>query len=95
MIITYFFFNEVEHLFYRLPSKKQRSQSLTPSEACNRMSQEKCNSADGVIQSPLMTRSVGSETGNVKFSTHSLPRTTHNTRLSLSNSSNTLGRHCR
>ncbi|XP_050294522.1 breast cancer anti-estrogen resistance protein 3 homolog isoform X2 [Anthonomus grandis grandis] len=80
----------------RLPSKKQRSHSLTPAEA-NRMSQEKCNSADGVIQSPLMTRSVGSESVNsgLKFSTHSLPRTTHNTRLSLSNSANTLGRHCR
>ncbi|XP_066153168.1 breast cancer anti-estrogen resistance protein 3 homolog isoform X3 [Euwallacea fornicatus] len=76
----------------RLPSKKQRSHSLTPAEA-NRMSQEKCNSADGVIQSPLMTRSVGAESG--KFSTHSLPRTTHNTRLTLSNSANTLGRHCR
>ncbi|CAG9769770.1 unnamed protein product [Ceutorhynchus assimilis] len=80
----------------RLPSKKQRSQSLTPAEA-NRMSQEKCNSADGVIQSPLMTRSVGSESvsSGLKFSTHSLPRTTHSTRLSLSNSANTLGRHCR
>ncbi|XP_030768424.1 breast cancer anti-estrogen resistance protein 3 homolog isoform X2 [Sitophilus oryzae] len=80
----------------RLPSKKQRSQSLTPSEV-NRMSQEKCNSADGVIQSPLMTRSVGSESvsSGLKFSTHSLPRTTHNTRLSLSNSANTLGRNSR
>uniref|UniRef100_A0AAR5Q376 SH2 domain-containing protein n=1 Tax=Dendroctonus ponderosae TaxID=77166 RepID=A0AAR5Q376_DENPD len=80
----------------RLPSKKQRSQSLTPSEV-NRMQQEKCNSADGVIQSPLMTRSVGSESvsSGLKFSTHSLPRTSHNTRLSLSNSANTLGRHCR
>ncbi|XP_076255078.1 breast cancer anti-estrogen resistance protein 3 homolog isoform X3 [Rhynchophorus ferrugineus] len=80
----------------RLPSKKQRSQSLTPSEV-NRMAQEKCNSADGVIQSPLMTRSVGSESvsSGLKFSTHSLPRTIHNTRLSISNSANTLGRNSR
>ncbi|KAL1512940.1 hypothetical protein ABEB36_002439 [Hypothenemus hampei] len=80
----------------RLPSKKQRSQSLTPAEA-NRMSQEKCNSADGVIQSPMMSRSTGSESisSGLKFSTHSLPRSSHNTRLSLSNSANTLGRHCR
>ncbi|XP_063903243.1 breast cancer anti-estrogen resistance protein 3 homolog isoform X3 [Zophobas morio] len=79
----------------RLPSKKQRSQSLTPSEV-NRISQEKCNSADGVIQSPLMTRSAGADTINagLKFSTHSLPRSP-NTKLSLSASSNTLGRNCR
>ncbi|KAJ8980281.1 hypothetical protein NQ317_005200, partial [Molorchus minor] len=79
----------------RLPSKKQRSQSLTPNEV-NRISQEKCNSADGVIQSPLMTRSAGADIINVglKFSTHSLPRNPHN-KLSLSNSSNTLGRNCR
>lgn len=79
----------------RLPTKKQRSQSLTPSEV-NRISQEKCNSADGVIQSPLMTRSVGADcvTGNAKFSTHSLPRNPHN-KLSLSASANTLGRNCR
>nr|CAI5842225.1 unnamed protein product [Callosobruchus analis] len=79
----------------RLPSKKQRSQSLTPSEV-NRISQEKCNSADGVIQSPLMTRSAGSDGIPIgsKFSTHSLPRNPHN-KLSLSCSSNTLGRNCR
>ncbi|XP_019877057.1 breast cancer anti-estrogen resistance protein 3 homolog isoform X2 [Aethina tumida] len=79
----------------RLPSKKQRSQSLTPSEV-NRVSQEKCNSADGVIQSPLMTRSAGADAigASLKFSTHSLPRTTHN-KLSLSTSSSTLGRNCR
>ncbi|XP_018575403.1 breast cancer anti-estrogen resistance protein 3 homolog [Anoplophora glabripennis] len=79
----------------RLPSKKQRSQSLTPNEV-NRISQEKCNSADGVIQSPLMTRSAGSDatTAGLKFSTHSLPRNPHN-KLSLSSSSNTLGRNCR
>jgi hypothetical protein len=79
----------------RLPSKKQRSQSLTPSEV-NRISQEKCNSADGVIQSPLMTRSAGADTINagLKFSTHSLPRSP-NAKLSLSSSSNTLGRNCR
>lgn len=76
----------------RLPSKKQRSQSLTPSEV-NRISQEKCNSADGVIQSPLMTRSAGADgiVSGLKFSTHSLPRTPHN-KLSLSASSNTLGK---
>ncbi|XP_060516696.1 breast cancer anti-estrogen resistance protein 3 homolog isoform X2 [Cylas formicarius] len=80
----------------RLPSKKQRSQSLTPSEV-NRMAQEKCNSADGVIQPPLMTRSVGSDgvASGLKFSTHSLPRITNNTKLSLSCSANTLGRNCR
>ncbi|XP_044753073.1 breast cancer anti-estrogen resistance protein 3 homolog isoform X3 [Coccinella septempunctata] len=79
----------------RLPSKKQRSHSLTPNEV-NRVAHEKCNSADGVIQSPLMTRSAGPETvsSNLKFSTHSLPRTTH-AKLSLSVSSNTLGRNCR
>ncbi|XP_008200850.1 breast cancer anti-estrogen resistance protein 3 homolog isoform X4 [Tribolium castaneum] len=79
----------------RLPNKKQRSQSLTPSEV-NRISQEKCNSADGVIQSPLMTRSAGADLINsgLKFSTHSLPRSP-NTKLSLSASSNTLGRNCR
>lgn len=78
----------------RLPSKKQRSHSLTPSEV-NRVSQEKCNSADGVIQSPLMTRSAGADTitPSSRFSTHSLPRTTCTTRLSLSPSSNTLGRN--
>lgn len=79
----------------RLPSKKQRSQSLTPSEV-NRISQEKCNSADGVIQSPLMTRSAGADSinGSMKFSSHSLPRSPH-TKLSLSSSANTLGRNCR
>lgn len=79
----------------RLPSKKQRSQSLTPNEV-NRISQEKCNSADGVIQSPLMTRSAGADAtmAGLKFSTHSLPRNPHN-KLSLSSSSNTLGRNCR
>ncbi|XP_028134652.1 breast cancer anti-estrogen resistance protein 3 homolog isoform X2 [Diabrotica virgifera virgifera] len=79
----------------RLPSKKQRSQSLTPSEV-NRISQEKCNSADGVIQSPLMTRSAGADTinHNHRFSSHSLPRNPHN-KLSLSCSANTLGRDCR
>lgn len=75
----------------RLPSKKQRSQSLTPSEVI-RISQEKCNSADGVIQSPLMTRSAGENA--LKFSTHSLPRTP-NSKLSLSSSSSTLGRNSR
>ncbi|CAH1100298.1 unnamed protein product [Psylliodes chrysocephalus] len=76
----------------RLPSKKQRSQSLTPSEV-NRISQEKCNSADGVIQSPLMTRSAGADAVNssLRFSSHSLPRNTHN-KLSISCSANTLGR---
>ncbi|CAH0557408.1 unnamed protein product [Brassicogethes aeneus] len=79
----------------RLPSKKQRSHSLTPSEV-NRVSQEKCNSADGVIQSSLMTRSAGADyiNSSMKFSTHSLPRTTHG-KLSLSASSSTLGRNYR
>ena len=71
----------------KLPSKKQRSQSLTPSEV-NRISQEKCNSADGMIQSPLMTRSTGLD-NTTKFC--SLPRTSCN-RLSISPSSVTLGR---
>lgn len=77
----------------RLPSRKQRSQSLTPSEV-NRIAQEKANSADGVIQSPLMTRSAGSEltNSNLKFSTQSLPRTTC-TKITLSPSSLTLGRN--
>lgn len=77
----------------RLPSKKQRSHSLTAAEV-NRMSQqEKCNSADGVIQFPLMTRSAGADAIlNSKFSTHSLPRSPC-TRLTLSPSSNTLGRN--
>lgn len=57
----------------KLPCRKQRSQSLTPSEV-SRIAQEKANSADGVIQSPLMTRSAGSELGNLKFGTQSLPR---------------------
>ncbi|KAJ8960759.1 hypothetical protein NQ318_020052 [Aromia moschata] len=60
----------------RLPSKKQRSQSLTPNEV-NR-------SAGG----------ADSMTAGLKFSTHSLPRSPHN-KLSLSSSSNTLGRNCR
>lgn len=79
----------------RLPSKKQRSQSLTPSEV-NWIAHEKCNSADGVIQSPLMTRSAGVDTINsgLKFFTHSLPRTPLS-KLSLSVSANTLGRHPR
>uniref|UniRef100_A0A1Y1MWI1 SH2 domain-containing protein n=3 Tax=Photinus pyralis TaxID=7054 RepID=A0A1Y1MWI1_PHOPY len=77
----------------RLPSKKQRSQSLTPSEV-NRVAQEKCNSADGVIQFPIMTRSVGADTINsdAKFSTHSLPRSPC-TKLSLSPSTIVLGRN--
>lgn len=54
----------------RLPSKKQRSQSLTPNEV-NRACQEKCNSADGVIQSPLMTRSAGADTFNTGSSSFS------------------------
>ncbi|XP_045469752.1 breast cancer anti-estrogen resistance protein 3 homolog isoform X3 [Harmonia axyridis] len=73
----------------RLPSKKQRSHSLTPSEV-HRASQEKCNSADGV----LMTRSAGPVDSSSRFSTHSLPRATH-TKLSLSVSSSTLGRNGR
>ncbi|KAK9739675.1 SH2 domain [Popillia japonica] len=74
----------------KLPSKKQRSQSLTPSEV-NRISQEKCNSADGVIQ-PLMTRSAGSDTINAKFA--SLPRNSC-AKLTISASSVTLGRNMR
>ncbi|XP_067001303.1 breast cancer anti-estrogen resistance protein 3 homolog isoform X2 [Anabrus simplex] len=69
----------------RLPSKKQRSHSLTPAELNTRPSQqahsprgtpdEKSNSADGVIQTSAMTRSAGHEpVSNNKFSTHSLPR---------------------
>ncbi|KAJ9579702.1 hypothetical protein L9F63_004628, partial [Diploptera punctata] len=69
----------------RLPSKKQRSQSLTPAEINGRTQQalsprgpeEKSNSADGVIQNS-MTRSAYQESstnnGGGKFSTHSLPR---------------------
>lgn len=77
----------------RLPSKKQRSQSLTPAEVTC-MAQEKCNSADGVIQSPLMTRSAGADAINsdLKFSTHSLPRN-QCARLSLSPSTIVLGRN--
>lgn len=77
----------------RLPSKKQRSQSLTPSEV-NRACQEKCNSADGVIQSPMMTRSAGADalTAGLKFSTHSLPRSSCN-KMSLSPSTMTVGRN--
>lgn len=74
----------------KLPSKKQRSQSLTPSEV-NRISQEKCNSADGVIQ-PVMTRSAGSDTINSKFA--SLPRNSC-AKLTISASSVTLGRNMR
>lgn len=99
----------------RLPSKKQRSHSLTPAEV-NRMSQvsaylwcsqilvlsspcflqEKCNSADGVIQMPVMTRSVGEavDVNPSNFSTHSLPRNTNSCkRLSLSPSTIVLGRN--
>ncbi|XP_022920538.2 SH2 domain-containing protein 3C isoform X2 [Onthophagus taurus] len=77
----------------KLPSKKQRSQSLTPSEV-NRIAQEKCYSADGVIQ-PVMTRSVGSDTiNNLNYKFASLPRTSC-TRLSISPSTGTLGRHIR
>lgn len=77
----------------KLPSRKQRSQSLTPSEV-NRIAQEKANSADGVIQSPIMTRSADSDsvTCGLKFSTQSLPRSSC-TRISLSPSSLTLGRN--
>lgn len=87
----------------RLPSKKQRSHSLTPSEqfiggrvaataAGPGPQHEKCNSADGVIQqSPnLMTRSIGPHDGNLKFSTHSLPRSSCN-RMSISPSSLSIG----
>lgn len=70
----------------RLPSKKQRSQSLTPAEINGRPQQtvsprgpeEKSNSADGVIQNSSMTRSAYQESATTnsgsKFSTHSLPR---------------------
>lgn len=70
----------------RLPSKKQRSQSLTPAEINGRPQQiispsgpeEKSNSADGVIQNSSMTRSAYNESvtsnSGSKFSTHSLPR---------------------
>ncbi|XP_065163465.1 breast cancer anti-estrogen resistance protein 3 homolog isoform X2 [Atheta coriaria] len=77
----------------RLPSKKQRSQSLTPSEV-QRMAAEKCNSADGVIQPPMMTRSAGSDAIllNSRFSSQSLPRNS-TSRLSISPSSVTLGRN--
>lgn len=77
----------------KLPSRKQRSQSLTPSEV-NRIAQEKANSADGIIQPPLMTRSAGSEltNSNLKFSTQSLPRSTCS-KISISPSSLTLGRN--
>ncbi|XP_018319625.1 SH2 domain-containing protein 3C isoform X2 [Agrilus planipennis] len=58
----------------KMPAKQHRSHSLTPSEV-NRVAQEKCSSADGVIHFPSMTRSMGNE-GLIgsKFSTHSLPR---------------------
>ncbi|KAG8335602.1 hypothetical protein J6590_064314 [Homalodisca vitripennis] len=67
----------------RLPSKKQRSHSLTPSEmngkglslSTHGSIDERSNSADGVILDSPMTRSCQepSTNGN-KFSTHSLPR---------------------
>lgn len=70
----------------RLPTKKQRSHSLTPSEANGRTTlvltprgssiDERSSSADGVILDSPMTRSCQETTsanGN-KFSTHSLPR---------------------
>lgn len=57
--------------------------------------QEKCNSADGVIQMPLMTRSVGEAVEiDSNFSTQSLPRNTNSCkRLSLSPSTIVLGRN--
>nr|CAD7438534.1 unnamed protein product [Timema bartmani] len=78
----------------RLPCKKQRSHSLTPQEIngdrtlAHKASspkeapsaEEKSNSADGVIQLTVMSRSLchhhdASSAGNSKYSTHSLPRT--------------------
>ncbi|XP_054282385.1 SH2 domain-containing protein 3C-like isoform X2 [Macrosteles quadrilineatus] len=66
----------------RLPSKKQRSHSLTPSEMNGRglslsthgSIDERSNSADGVILDSPMTRSCQEPSTNGKFSTHSLPR---------------------
>ncbi|XP_056636878.1 breast cancer anti-estrogen resistance protein 3 homolog isoform X3 [Diorhabda sublineata] len=76
-----------------LPQSRLTSPASTP---VNRISQEKCNSADGIIQSPLMTRSAGADSigHNLRFSSHSLPRNSYN-KLSLSSSANTLGRDCR
>nr|CAD7431702.1 unnamed protein product [Timema monikensis] len=78
----------------RLPCKKQRSHSLTPQEINGDRTlthkasspreapsaEEKSNSADGVIQLSVMSRSLchhhdASSAGNSKYSTHSLPRT--------------------
>lgn len=77
----------------RLPSKKQRSQSLTPNEV-NRVAHEKCSSADGIIQSSLMTKSAGADSviSGLKFSTQSLPRSSCS-RLSISQSFSTLGKN--
>ncbi|XP_075214377.1 breast cancer anti-estrogen resistance protein 3 homolog isoform X2 [Lycorma delicatula] len=73
----------------RLPSKKQRSQSLTPSEANGRVAlsaiphrnsvDDRSNSADGMISSDstsVMSKSCRETTSSngSKFSTHSLPR---------------------
>lgn len=67
----------------RLPSKKQRSHSLTPSEMNGRSLSlstqsyvdDRSNSSDGVVLDSPMTRSCQEPTmNNGKFSTHSLPR---------------------
>lgn len=67
----------------RLPSKKQRSHSLTPSEMNGRglslsihgSIDDRSNSADGVILDAPMSRSCQEPaTNGGKFSTHSLPR---------------------
>lgn len=74
----------------KLPSKKQRSHSLTPSEINGKLQifhcdDEKSNSADGVIQN--MKLNCG------KFTTNSLPRGTGKVNTIVTNGTTTVGRN--
>lgn len=81
----------------RLPSKKQRSHSITQAEINGRglslsthgSIDERSNSADGVILDSPMSRSCQDPTANGgKFSTHSLPRS-----AGLTTSKGIIGQH--
>lgn len=72
----------------KLPEKKNRSQSLTPSDT-GKMSNEKCFSADGIIQPILCVRSIKNTSNN--FSSQSLPRIS--SKISLSSTHSLLGNY--
>ncbi|KAL0274352.1 UNVERIFIED_CONTAM: hypothetical protein PYX00_006802 [Menopon gallinae] len=74
----------------KLPNKKQRSYSLTPSEMNGKLQivncdDEKSNSADGVIQN--MKVNCG------KFTTNSLPRGATKVNVAITNGATTVGRN--